>query len=273
MYILKIALISIVSLLTVEVTATENNEFPGRKKYPDVKTYSMQQLSTDQANVIIIDARSKYEFDTLRIKNAINIPVSDKKFVQQIKALRDKTTKPMVFYCNGHTCMKSYIAARKARAAKVKNVYAYDAGLFSWAKQYPSRSELLGQSPVNPQQIISEQAFAKRLLAPNVFSQRASQMGRKGIILDVRDKYQRGAAGFFPGQEKWISLNDKEQLQNVINKLAKQKRTLFIYDEVGKQVRWLQYALEQASVKNYYFMKKGAKGYYSQMMREFGITN
>jgi len=36
---------------------------------------------------------------------------------------------------------------------------------------------------------------------------------------------------------------------------------LFIYDEVGQQVRWFQYALEKEGIKNYYFMEKGAVGY------------
>ena len=42
---------------------------------------------------------------------------------------------------------------------------------------------------------------------------------------------------------------------------------IFIYDEVGKQVRWLQYALEKANVKNYYFMHNGARGYYDIMAK------
>jgi hypothetical protein len=40
---------------------------------------------------------------------------------------------------------------------------------------------------------------------------------------------------------------------------------LFIYDEVGKQVRWLQYTIEELGLKNYYFMDKGAKAYYSSI--------
>ena len=217
-------------------------------------------------------ARSKLEFDTLRIKDAINIPVSNKDFSKQVKSIRAKSDKPIVFYCNGKTCFKSYIAARKSRSARVKNVYAYDEGLFAWAHKHPKNSELLGVSPVNPQHIISDKAFKARLLDPDSFSSLSHKLSSKSMILDVRDKYQRGATGFFPGHEKWASLNDRKNLQKIIDKIAKTKQTLFIYDEVGKQVRWLQYALEEASIKNYYFMDKGAKGYYKQMMKEFGIN-
>jgi len=252
-------------------TFAADEEYPGRKKFPDVKIYTQSKLKTNYNKVIIVDARSELEFDTLRIKSAINIPVSSKTFKQQIKALRAKTSKPIVFYCNGHTCFKSYIAVRKAHFAKVKNVYAYDEGLFAWAHQNPKQAILLGQSPVNPKRIISKSAFKSHLLEPAKFIDLAHKYGSKTVVLDVRDKYQRGATGFFPGIEKWVSLNDKDKLNAVIKKAAKEKRTLFIYDEVGKQVRWLQYALEQNSIKNYYFMKKGAKGYYQEMMQELGI--
>ena len=269
MKLMKLVLIFIV--LTTSQYTLADETFPGRKKYPDVKLFSLEKLSSEKNNVVIVDARSKLEFDTLRIQDAINIPVSSKSFEKRIKSLRKQTEKPIVFYCIGHTCFKSYIAARKAKWARVKNVYAYDAGLFTWAKTYPKRSILLGKNLETKSNIISAKKFKKHVLEPTAFSNLAHKMGKKGVILDVRDKYQRGAAGFFPGVEQWISLNERSKLETAIKEAAKNKHALFIYDEVGKQVRWLQYALEQASVKNYYFMKKGAKGYYKQMMKDVGI--
>ena len=268
---MKKSLIVILTMLLAISFVEAQETFPGRKKYPDVKLYTIKQLKAELDNVVIVDARSKLEYETLRIKNAINIPVSSKTFEQQVKALRAETNKRIVFYCNGHTCFKSYVAARKSRSAKINDVYAYDAGLFTWAHTYPQNSELLGKELKSANQIISDKEFKQRLLDPDAFSNLAFRLGTKSTILDVRDKYQRGAAGFFPGQEKWASLDNRQKLQEIINKASKQKQTLFIYDEVGKQVRWLQYALEQASVKNYYFMEKGAKGYYKKMMLDFGI--
>ena len=65
--------------------------------------------------------------------------------------------------------------------------------------------------------------------------------------------------------------DDRAKLNAYIKQAKEENRALFIYDEVGKQVRWLQYALEKENIKNYYFMATGAKGYYKQMMSEFGI--
>ena len=86
------------------------------------------------------------------------------------------------------------------------------------------------------------------------------------MTIDVRDKFQRAGVGFYPGIERWASLDEQKKLDRYIKKAIKQNRTLLIYDEVGKQVRWLQYALEKAGAKNYYFMSKGAKGYYKDIM-------
>ena len=41
-------------------------------------------------------------------------------------------------------------------------------------------------------------------------------------------------------------------------KAARSGDNMYVYDEAGKQVRWLMYRLEQAGVKDYYFMKGGA---------------
>jgi rhodanese-related sulfurtransferase len=241
-------------------------EFPGREKYPKVPYIELEDLNKTFNEVVVVDARSKLEYETLRIKGAVNIPVASKTFEEQVAKLRASTDKPIVFYCNGHRCMKSYHATKKAMAAKIKKVFAYDAGIFEWTKAHPDRAVLLGASPVNLAHLIPKDKFKSRLLSPDEFSERATAGGGRKMVIDVRDKYQRAGIGFYPGIERWASLDQQKKLNDYIKKAMKQKRTLYIYDEVGKQVRWLQYALEKAGAKNYYFMHKGARGYYSEML-------
>lgn len=260
-------------LLSVTAVAEEEvSGFPGRTQFPDVAVMEKAELQQQFEQVVVVDTRSSLEFDTLSIKGAVNIPIADKTFEDQIKSLRTKTDKPIVFYCNGRTCMKSYLAVRKCKAVNVTNTFAYDAGMFEWAKTYPQLAVLLGTSPIQPHDIISKDKFDKRLLDPSNFELQAHDSGSKGLILDVRDKYQRGAAGFFPGQEVWASLDDQQKIDNLIEQAKKENKTLYIYDEVGMQVRWLQYKLEKANFKNYYFMDKGAKAYYANMMKDLGIS-
>jgi rhodanese-related sulfurtransferase len=243
-------------------SASANESFPGRAKYPDVPVYEKAQLKQDLDKVVIVDTRSSYEFSTLRITGAINIPVASKKFEEKIAEVRSKTDKPIVFYCNGRTCMKSYLSVEKSRKVGVKNTFAYDAGVFEWAKANPDKAMLLGKSPIQPSDIIPKSAFNARCLEPEMFSNKLYEMGKDSMVVDVRDKYQRGySIGFFPGNERWASLDSPEKLMKYIEKAKAEGRTLFIYDEVGKQARWVQYALQQANLQDYYFMEKGARNY------------
>ena len=242
--------------------------FPGRAEYPEIALYQKADLLKDFNKVVIVDTRSSLEFETINIKGAVNIPVaSKKKFAEGVIALRKTTKKPIVFYCNGRSCYKSYKAAKAALKVGVKNVFAYDAGVFEWAKAYPKYAVLLGTSPMDPKKIISKSRFKSHFLSPKVFTTTArAAPSKERLILDVRDLYQRGGVGYFTGIEKWVSMDDQKKLDKYLKKALRENRTLYIYDEAGKQVRWLQYTLERYKIKKYYFMTKGVKGFYKDMI-------
>jgi len=253
----------------VSITSyAKNSEFPGRAQFPNIPVYELNQLSQDIANVVIVDARSRYEYETLRFKSSINIPVASKTFEQALIQLRAKTDKPIVFYCNGRTCFKSYIAVKKGQVAGVSNIFAFDAGVFEWAIAKPKYAVLLGESPIKKENLISVKKFKSHLLHHDRFSDKAFDLGSNSMVLDVRDKYQRAGIGFYPGKERWVSLDDTKKLEKFLAKAKKKNKTLFIYDEVGKQVKWLQYTIEKQGIKNYYFMKKGATAYYTAIMEK-----
>jgi len=241
----------------------DNNFFPGRIKYPRIAYITTEQLHNQYDEVVIVDTRSEFEFNTLKISSAYNISLNldVTSFVKQLHELRNLNPyKKIIFYCNGHTCYKSYRAALKAKHfAKLENIYVYDAGIFDWTRAHPDKATLLGQTPVNLNDLISTEKLKKHILPSLTFIKQANE---KTIIVDVRSRDQREGFYVFSGFEKKIPLNDPERLIQVIQLAKKQKKDLYIYDEVGKQVRWLQYFLERYNAKNYYFMKGGALAYY-----------
>ena len=244
-----------------------NNDFPGRGEFPKIATYEKVDLFKRFHDVIIVDTRSKYEYETLRIKGALNIPVNSKAFIKDVKNLRERSLKAIVFYCNGRSCYKSYKASKAANRAGIKNTYAYDAGMFEWAKAYPEKSALFGNSPLNPDKIIPSKKYKKHTISPATFGQHAFNENNNGLILDIRDSQQRAASiGLFMGKERWASIENPNKITDFIKQAQAKKQPIYIYDEVGKQVRWLQYALENQNVKNYYFMEKGARGYLEAMI-------
>lgn len=249
------------------LVAAKESEFPGRKIYASVNTMSLQTLKKRLADVTVVDVRSAYEFQTLHIKGAINIPVSSESFVSRVASLHAEKAADMVVYCNGKTCMKSYKAAMKIAAAGIPNVHAYDAGIMDWAKAYPQDAVLLGNVLGDANKLISKASFKKHLLSPTAFGERVA--GSNAYVLDVRDSFQRDSLGLFPGRDRWVNLDDTKKLDRYIRKAMRDNRDLLIYDAAGKQVRWLQYYLESKGIKNYYFMAGGARAYYKELTDEF----
>jgi len=245
--------------------AAKKDGFPGRKIYIAVPIIELAELVRQFNNVTIIDTRSRYEYQTLRIKDALHIPVSSIQFGRKIKALRAKTTKPIILYSNGHTSYEPYIGVIRAKIAGVKrDVYAFDAGIFDWTQAQPGRAALLGQSPIKSSNLISKKKFMEHLLDPSMFS---SRIDPSMIVLDVRSRLQRGGVGLFVFEEQWTSLKNKSKLDHYINQAKREGKTLLIYDNVGQQVRLLMYYLEKKRAKNYYFMKGGAEGYYEMLKK------
>ncbi len=257
-------------LLPVSLAATEtppattagkpakNDAFPLRAKYLDVAILETADLDKRFSDVAIVDVRTKYEYDTLRIKDALLIPVTDRNFTEQVRKLRESTPKPIVFYCNGKTCHKSYDAVLYSLNARIPGVLCYDAGIDDWSRTHPDKTVLLGKSPIKTDDLIGKDKFKAHLLDPKAFETKSEH---KAIILDVRDKSQRDSP-LFPFREQRASLEDKAGLDPIIEQAKREKKTLLIYDQVGKQVQWFQYYLESKGVKDYYFMKGGAQAYF-----------
>lgn len=239
--------------------ADKATEFPLRPQYIDVPIIETAELNKKFSEVLVIDVRSPYEYDTLRVKDALLIPVTDKKFADKLREIREKNAdKPLVFYCNGKTCRKSYDAVLKAKSARIPGpLYCYDAGVADWARAQPDKAVLLGRTPVNVENVITGAKFKAHLLDPKAFQ---AKIGPNSIVLDVRDRVQRDNQ-LFPFKEQRVQLEEKDKIDAILEQAKREKKTLLVYDAVGKQVDWFQYYLENKGVSDYYFMKGGAQGY------------
>ncbi|UCE89154.1 MAG: rhodanese-like domain-containing protein [Pseudomonadota bacterium] len=247
--------------------AKDESEFPGRKLYPAVKYIELDDLQKQFNNVVVVDVRSSYEYQTLRIKGAVNIPLASKEFVADMKALRARDARQIVVYCNGKTCMKSYKAATKCRTHNIADVVSFDRGIMDWAQANPDRAVLLGRSPVDPGRLISKSTFKKRLVDPMKFEEQVAT--GKAVVVDVRDRFQREAVGLFTGLEGRGYIDDPSTLDKYIAKAKAQNKPMYVYDAAGKQVRWLMYYLEDQKVSEYYFMKGGARAYYNAIRAQY----
>ena len=248
-------------LLYPAFASAQTQGYPGRDVYRNVPVWETEQLNQSFDNVIIIDVRSNYEFDTLHINGSINIPLSNRTFTEDVAAIRDPQ-KSIVFYCNGHTCYKSYKAQIRATKAGITNTFSYDSGVFDWVSVYPERATLLGKSPVDTAKLIGKARLAEHSLEPKQFSAKITD---NTVILDIREASQRGLMELFPYRQENIEMDEKEAMNKFLDQIKKSGQPLLVYDESGKQVRWLQYHLDEKGIKNYNFMKGGVKQYFKSL--------
>ncbi len=238
-------------------------EFPYRSQY-DVNILETVEFTAKLKAVVAVDVRSRYEYDTLHIKGAINIPL-DKNFIDNVRKLRSGDARPIVFYCNGKTCRKSYDAAAMVANAGIRNVYAYDAGILAWAEAHPESTVLRGKTLIKISDLISEQEFTSHVLAPRPFAALYEQLGNKAVSLDIRDRVQRDNPVFGLGEER-IPLDDVARLDAFIETVIKHGKTLMVYDKAGHQIRWFQYYLREKGVRDYRFLKGGSEGYFVETL-------
>lgn len=240
-------------------------EYPLRAKFPTVKPVSSETLAAAYERAVIVDVRSRMEFDVVHINKAVHLPVDIPTFLSDLGKLRTpQGTEPIAFYCNGTTCAKSYEAAEKAAAGGFGNVFVYDVGVLAWIKSYPERGTLLGKTPAPFNRLIPEESFKKRLIDFPTFSQRATAANT--LVIDIRDKEQiqanaelgQNAVLFIPGVNVMNIPADK--FKSFVTAGGFKGKTLLIADAVAKEVRWAQYILEDNGYSDYFFLAKGVHG-------------
>ena len=237
--------------------------FPLREKYADLTPISTEALEALGTNVIVVDARNRAEFDVIHVTGAENLLVGKMKKPQllALRAADDET--PLVFYCNGTTCSKSYKAATKAEAWGFENVFVYDAGIFSWAQAHPTQTEFFGD-PMTTESVATDIIPKPELqavsLAPEAFLQRAGEEGWK--LYDIRDRKERTE---FPITVKGVVKISMDEFTTLLDKpgVIPAERILVI-DNVGKQVRWLHYYLRRSERSEYFFLSGGVGAWREQ---------
>lgn len=226
--------------------------FPLRGKFPSVKIITTEQMGRLYDDLVIVDVRSQIEYDVLHISKSHHIPIAKITFLSELEKLRKKNAlKKIIFYCNGHTCKKSYKAAMLAQEAGFAHVYGFDAGVFDWVKTYPGRGAILNKSPVDLSLLISDEKFNSKLIDYNEFSKKAGSP--RSIVIDMREPFQRD---FIPGLPNIRNLYGTK-LVNRLKSTYFKGRQLLVFDAVGRQVRWLQYYLEAENYDNYVFLENG----------------
>ena len=187
-----LTLAALISCLAFVNLALSAEGYPHREKYSDIAIISTEDLKEKYDDVVIIDVRSQVEFDVVRIKKAIHIPISSRNFEKMLNEQqfsREESKKSIVFYCNGHSCEKSYQAAQKSNNSGFNNVLCYDGGIFDWIEAYPELSLLMGKTISSRNKVIPSSEHQARVISLQEFQAKAGNSDV--IVIDIRDSFQR----------------------------------------------------------------------------------
>lgn len=225
--------------------------------FADIQRISMTELHDNLDKYLVVDVRTRYEYELLHIKGAVNIPFHEASFQRLLRETAKSHGKAIVFYCNGshETALK---ASRAANIRRLKHIQALEASPLQWARTYPEQSVLRGKSPLKSTDLISDKEFAKHTIDAMDFENRTKQNVN---VLDVRAYQDREGISIFVGIDKWIPLEKEKRLKRALGKMLANGKPLLVYDDRSVRTRWLQYTLKEMGFKEYYFMRGGVKAY------------
>ncbi|MCX4026038.1 hypothetical protein H0A36_23620 [Endozoicomonas sp. SM1973] len=236
-------------LLIVLIRCADAEDYPYRKDYPSIKIISTESLYKSLSKCLIIDVRSKLEYSVLHINSSKNIPLSMVDFKDLVVRNTEKNGKScVVFYCNGHTCTKSYKASEKVPSIPS---FAYDAGIFEWAYNYSRNTVFLGQPMQSAEQLISKEEY-KRF---EISKTEVLRKYEKFKIIDTRSYFQRKEIKL---PFKYYKRIPMERIRPLLTRRIIKDEDLLFVDAVGRQNKWLQYYLKNNGYTNYKFLKGGA---------------
>lgn len=258
-----------------------DKQFPNRKFYPGLNYIDTRQMVNivNRGKYNVVDARPKLPFQTLHIKEAANIPAGDRQFSDKLMKVVSANKKPIVFYCGGLACLKSYKASVKAmNILRKKNiqrdVYTYDSGISAFAHANPGKVLKNGKdiSPDNP--LLDLAKIKKHAKTAQDFTNLIdSDESDKYVILDIRERKQKILSKLFMfKKEKKITLLQPEKLIAFLNEVKQSGKTLMVYSSVEKQIESLYPLVKTSGTKKWFYLEGGEHAY-SQYMIQQHVTS
>jgi len=148
---------ALISLILVSIFITF--ELCAGADYKVVTTETLKEMIDSKKEFVLIDARTKEEYDDAHIVDAVNIP--ENKFENASSKLPTDKNALLVIYCNGVKCGKSKKLAQKVEVAGYRNIMIYSEGFPVWEEKDlcfvagPNYSKKIETTMLSPAQVES----------------------------------------------------------------------------------------------------------------------
>ena len=120
-------------LLVLSVSLVFASQAMAEHIYKHIDTEQLKMMLDKKEAFVLVDARTKEEYEEAHIPGAVNIP--DKQFEELLLTLPADKSSILVIYCNGVKCGKSKKVAQKATAAGYTNIILYGEGFPVWEEK------------------------------------------------------------------------------------------------------------------------------------------
>lgn len=252
-----------------------DNLYPNRQFYPQLLYISTEQMvdGINQGKYIVVDARPELAYNTLHIKGAENFSAGDEQFAEKLMMLINNSKKPIVFYCGGLACLKSYKASLKAmnvlqNQKKDQQVLTYDSGISAFAHASPEWVLKNGKdiSPENP--LLNLKKLKKHAKSAEDFIALINDdEDNQYTILDIREKQQKIQRKLFMfKREKNITLLAPEKIIIFLNRVKNSGKTLMVYGSVEKQTESIYSLIKTSGIRQWYYLEGGEVAYSQYMI-------
>lgn len=152
--------------------------FAADAEFKSISTEALKEMLDEKKKLVLIDARTKEEYQEAHIGQAINIVEKD--FEKLVATLPADKEVLLVLYCNGIKCGKSKKVAAKAKMAGYRNLLIYNEGFPVWEElglpiaagpDYAKKVETTRLSALQLEKIVREKNAAY-------------------LLVDVRDEFE-----------------------------------------------------------------------------------
>jgi len=193
----------VVNFLLIQVWAEAGRkriDFSGKTEYPVsiITPEEVRNLQLNKEKFILLDVRSRKEYNKIHILNAISAPsneITSRDCLKRISqnsglSIKELMSERIILYCNSPSCNIATYAGKSLSFLGFKNIEIMEAGLKGWLQKgypvvVPGKKEMLRKKPSLPQ--ISVEGVKQKL-----------DWNLKIVIIDIRDE-ESFKKGHIPG--------------------------------------------------------------------------
>ncbi|OGS20749.1 MAG: hypothetical protein A2252_05835 [Elusimicrobia bacterium RIFOXYA2_FULL_39_19] len=185
-----------------------------------------KQVRSD--NFMLVDIRSRTEFEKKHIKGAMSIPYTN------LVTKKLPHEKEIVIYCSDYGCDTSKKAVKKMAELGYKKIKALDGGLLTWVSRH---------YPVEGTEVVEDITFSITAISADELKALTAKEGNL-LLLDVRNEEEFNA-GHIPGARNIIPEKFKSEIKNI-----KESKLVIVYSQNGQINDEVIAALSMKSMKN-----------------------